>query len=85
VQEDAGAEGGGVQISNKDTKKAVILGQPEVHSNISEQHLKRGGRPCPAGHMSRQRMMCSQGRSRADEGTAGRVTSECHQGQVESV
>jgi hypothetical protein len=30
-------------------------------------------------------MMCSQGRSRADEGTAGSVTSEWHQRQVESV
>jgi hypothetical protein len=29
--------------------------------------------------------MCSQGRSWADEGTAGRVTSEWHQGQVEPV
>jgi hypothetical protein len=30
-------------------------------------------------------MMCSQGRSQADEGTAGRVSSEWHQGQVEPV
>jgi hypothetical protein len=30
-------------------------------------------------------MMCSQGRSLADEGMAGRFTSEWHQGQGESV
>jgi hypothetical protein len=58
---------------------------PEVNLKISDQNLKRGGRFSPAGHMSREWMMCSQGRSRADKDTAGRVTSEWHQGQMESV
>jgi hypothetical protein len=56
---------------------------PRSIATFQNKNWKRGGRPGPAGHRSRRWMMCSQGRSQAEEGTSWRVTSEWH--QVESM